>query len=235
MIERHSEVARQRGGGDARSPQYGPRGEALVPDIHLAIVEAIDDCVGAHLDAEVAQRSFGRRRKPGWNSRGPPPPKRKRARRSSRWWNSLWGGAAGEVGQGACKLDPGGSGADEDEVVKLALRMRIRLAIGKLEREEHTAPDLESILERLQIWRVLRVFVVAEIGLTAARGKDQVIGRRRARVRVHTAAAAQPNAPRLWIDRLHDAENHVDVALASKEGSQRLGNVTAVSEPVATW
>jgi hypothetical protein len=39
---------------------------------------------------------------------------------------------------------------------------------------------------------------------------------------------AQPNATRLWIDLLHVAENHVDVALAPKEGSQRLGNVTAV-------
>src|SRR5215831_17058020 len=124
----------------------------------------------------------------------------------------------GEVGQGACELDARGTCADNDEGGKLALYVRV--TVGELEREEHAAADLEGVLERLQAWRVLRVLVVTKVGLTAARGEDQIVVGERAWLLGPVVAAAQADATRLRVDLVHVAEDDVDVALAAKQAAE---------------
>ena len=53
--------------------------------------------------------------------------------------------------------------------------LRIRLALGTLEREEHTAADVERVFERLEPRRQWLPFVMAEVGVRRAARHDQVV------------------------------------------------------------
>src|SRR4029077_9840966 len=84
----------------------------------------------------------------------------------------------GELRDLAGHLDPGGSGADDDEREPRGTGCVIRLRLRGLEREQDAAAQIECTVERLQLRGVLRPFIVAEVRVPRTTGDDEdVVGK----------------------------------------------------------
>jgi hypothetical protein len=107
-------------------------------------------------------------------------------------------GLARDLGQRAGQLHAGGPAADHHRGQERALLGSVRLPLRLLVGDEHAAPDLERVLERLEARGQRLPVVVAEVGVTRPRGQDQaVVGelavgqREAARGQVHGAHLRQ--------------------------------------------
>jgi hypothetical protein len=79
-----------------------------------------------------------------------------------------------DLAERAGQLDARRATADDDERQPLALRDRIRLALGRFVRGEDPLADLEGVVDRLEARRDL-VPRVAEVRMRRAGGEDQVV------------------------------------------------------------
>ncbi len=108
-----------------------------------------------------------------------------------------------DLRQRAGHLDPGRAAADDDERQQLLAPLRIRLAFGMLEREEHTAADGQGVFERLEPRRQRLPFVVAEVGVRRAARHDQVV--------VGQLAVGEYQSLPLAIDAADLRQQHLDI------------------------
>ncbi len=118
----------------------------------------------------------------------------------------------------AGQLDTGRAAADEDKREQLLTARGIGLALGPLERKQHTPPDLERVLERLEPRRVSRPLLVPEIGMARARGHDQ-------KVVVEHGAVGQDDPAAGRLDRAGLAKQHANVCGAPEDPSDRRGDI----------
>ena len=135
-----------------------------------------------------------------------------------------------DLAERAGQLDAGRPAADDDEgQPRRAAPTGSRLALGGLVGEEHAAPDLERVLDRLEPGRELRPLVVAEVRVGRAGRDDQVVVGELAVVEDDAACAATSIARRL-------GEQHARVAPGARR-TARIGYAMSLgfSAAVATW
>jgi hypothetical protein len=77
-----------------------------------------------------------------------------------------------DLGQRAGHLDACRSATDDDKGEKFAAALRIHFPFGALECQQDAAPDLQRVLQGFETGRDSAPFVVAEIGVRSAGGKD---------------------------------------------------------------
>ena len=82
---------------------------------------------------------------------------------------------ARQLRNGTGELDAGRTAADNHERQQTPLVRGIALQLGPFERDEHTAPNRQRIVQGFQSGRPLAPLVVTEIGVRGARGHDQVV------------------------------------------------------------
>ncbi len=130
-------------------------------------------------------------------------------------------GALGQLDDLAGQLDTGGSGPDHDEgEPPLALGM-VGGDLGRLERAEDAAAQLQRVIDGLHAGGVGGELVVAEVGLLRAGGHDEaVVGRHR----LH-AHQVRRDRLRLQIDRADLAPQHPDVLLLAQDQPGGRGDV----------
>jgi hypothetical protein len=105
------------------------------------------------------------------------------------------------------------SAADDDERQQRAPPIRVRLALGALERQQHPPPHLQRIVQRLQPGCARPPLVVAEIGMRCAGSDDQDVVRHFA-VRKH-------DVPPRGVDPPNVGEQHLDVFLPPQDPADR--------------
>src|SRR4029079_6905987 len=89
------------------------------------------------------------------------------------------GGGASVLAQGLAQLDAGRAAADDDERQPLGPSGGVVLPLGRLERDQDPAADLEGGVERPEAGRVRRPLVMAEIReARAGRDDEAVVGDR---------------------------------------------------------
>ncbi len=114
-----------------------------------------------------------------------------------------------EFDNGAGKLDARRASADDDEGEQHCLPLRIALAFGLLESQQDAAPDGRGVLKRLQRRREGLPVVMAEIGVTRARGEHQrIVGK--------GGAVLQQDAPRSGIDANGRGQQRCDVVAVAE-------------------
>ncbi len=124
---------------------------------------------------------------------------------------------ARDFGQRARQFDAGRPAADDDERQQALLRLRIGLALGGFERQEHPPPDLQRIVERLETGREGRPFRMAEIRVRRARRHDQVV--------VSERLTIGDDDFRRGIDGSRIGQQHLDVLLVSENPADRRRDV----------
>ncbi len=124
-----------------------------------------------------------------------------------------------DLGQRPSQLDAGWSSAHDDEREERLSARWIRLALGAFERHEHTAPDLERVLETLQTRRVRLPFIVSEIRMGRAGGHDQVVVR-------DFCAIRQMDGVLCGLDAIDFAEEDLDVPLPPQNPPDGRRNVS---------
>jgi hypothetical protein len=120
---------------------------------------------------------------------------------------------ASELGDGACELDPGRPGADDDEAQQPIAVRRVGLHLRRFECAEDSPPDLRRVVDRLQSGRVRTPVVVAEVRMRRARRDDEVIERQRATPNLDDAARR--------VDTRDFTEQHRRVALPAEDPADR--------------
>ena len=103
-------------------------------------------------------------------------------------------------------------------VSQASRRCGVGLELGRLERRQDPAPDLDRVLERLESRRGVAPLVVPEVVVPrAGRYDEAVVLEPRAAVEHHTAA--------LEVEARHVAEDDASVALALEQSAQRRGDL----------
>ena len=132
-------------------------------------------------------------------------------------------------------LDAGRAGADDHEREPAPAPVGVGLDLGRLERPEHAAADVERAGERLQLRRVLPPLVVAEVGVPRPARDDQgVVGEGCAGGRRSAGCRA---APRDGRGRTRSPPPAATRALRCLRRMSRSGVAisAARSAPVAAW
>ena len=115
------------------------------------------------------------------------------------------------------ELDTGRSAADDPERQARAARPVVGLVLGRFEREQDPAAQLQRVLDRLEPGRHVRPLVVAEIGVGRTGREHEVV--------VGHALAVDREAPRRHVDAGHLREQHFAVRLAAQHGADRRADV----------
>ncbi len=95
-----------------------------------------------------------------------------------------------------------------------APELRVVLALGGLESEQHTPPDLDRVVEILQAWSDLRPVAVAEVVVLGALRQHQ-------KVVFHRGGIAQQDAARGDVHTGDLGEQYARVRLAPKHAPDR--------------
>ena len=132
-----------------------------------------------------------------------------------------------QLGDGSRGLDAGGAGADDDERHRAATADLVVVLLGLLERRENTPPDLDRVNDALQAGRERLPLGVAEVGVTRARGDNQVV--------ILDATARGDHLARVGEDLLHERHRDDRVLLVAQDGPNRFGDVGGRELRVATW
>ena len=130
---------------------------------------------------------------------------------------------------------PVGPAPTTTNVSQLRAAVPDRLHLGRLERPEHAASDVERAGERLQLGRVLPPLVVTEVGVPRPARDDQgVVGKGCAAVAVRQVVEQRPRDGR---GRTRSPPPARRVRCAVGAGSSRSGVAisAAASAPVAAW
>ena len=77
-----------------------------------------------------------------------------------------------------CHLDPGRSGAHDDESQPLLLLLRVLAQLSQLEAPEDAASQLQCVIDALHAGSKLGELIIAEVRLTGTRRNDQGVVRR---------------------------------------------------------
>ena len=199
-VELDAERLRQRRRLHARRPQDGPRGDGLVAEADLFVVELRDDRVREDFDAEAPQLRFGLRGEIGRIGREdalfPLDEDHARARRVDAA-EVAEHGLPRDLGERAGELGAGRPRADDDEGEPGPLPVGIGLALSFLEGEEHAPPDLQRVLDGLEPRRVALPLWMREVGMRGAGGDDEVVVRDVGAVFEHDDALLRVDAHRL--------------------------------------
>ncbi len=118
----------------------------------------------------------------------------------------------GDLRERAPELDAGRPATDDHERQQPPLRGWIGFALRRLEGEEHAAPHLERIVQRLQAGRALGPLGVPEVRVRSARCDDQVV------IRLDIAAIER-HRPRSNVDLERVGEQDLDVPLPAQNPS----------------
>ena len=122
-----------------------------------------------------------------------------------------------DLGERPGHLDSGRPAANHDEGQQRGPLLRIALPLRVLERQQHTPPDLEGILERLESGRDAPPLVVSEVRVGRPGGDDQEV------VVDHAVGQEQAIALAVHADGLR--EQHFDVLLPAENPADRRGDV----------
>ena len=98
----------------------------------------------------------------------------------------------GDLAQRPGQLDAGRPAAHEHEGHPLPAPVGVRLALGRLERDEDPAPDLRGVVDGLEARRVRRPLVVPEVAVPGAGRDDERVVREVEAVRRKCDLAARP-------------------------------------------
>ena len=129
----------------------------------------------------------------------------------------------GELADGTGHLDAGGTGTDHHEGQPLVARRGIVLELRRLERVQDAAANGRRVLEGLQPGGEPFPVVATEVVVTDARRQDQrVVGK---------VAVSAPNAAARDVEIDDFFEQHLDVRLASEDGTERRGDVGGRQHP----
>ena len=143
------------------------RSAAFRLDGDVAVADLDDRCRERGRHAERAQLGLRASRQPG--DRSPAtrsaPRAAARGRGSCRPFGIRCADFAGELGDLPGHLDARRPGADDDERQKRIALRRVVLDLGSFERREDPVAQRERAVERLQLGRVQRPLVVAEVGV----------------------------------------------------------------------
>ena len=214
---------RQPFGLHAGGPEHGARREALRTDRDPFRIDRIDLGVRAHFDAdlgEVAARALGEVvRKRREHARRRLEQHDARLRRIDPPEIPLHRGAA-DVGNRAGQLDAGRPAADDDEGQIGALCAGIALVLGALEGDQHAAPHLRRLLERLQPRREFLPLGMAEVAVASAARENQIVERDFVAFAGHDLL--------LEIDAVNVAEMNLDIRRAPELHADRHGDVGRV-------
>jgi hypothetical protein len=101
------------------------------------------------------------------------------------------------------------------------------LPLRQLKGEQHAAPDLGCIFDRLQPRRVLRPLILAEVGMGGAGAQDEVV--------VFDLAPLPEARGVVGFDVHHFVHQDFDIFLFGKDGANGLGNVCRGKHGQATW
>ena len=169
-------------GCDARGPDHGPARDALAGHDDAVFVDPLDAVPQSYFDPEPLEPRL----------RGSRELLRERAEYARRHVDQDDARGDGidpsELGaqrgphqhrQRAGHLDPGRSGADEDERQEIAMPARILLGLRLLERPQNSVSDRDGVREALQAGRELLELLVPEVAVPHAGRQDQVVVRER--------------------------------------------------------
>ena len=129
-------------------------------------------------------------------------------------------GLARDLRQRAGQLDAGRSRADDHEVQPRLLPVRIGLALGRFERAQHAAPDLQRVLDGLQPGRVLLPFRMVKVRMRGAAGDDEDV--------VRQFAVGHGDDAAIGIDGLYVTHDHADVFLFAQHGPDRRSDIARI-------
>ena len=206
-IERHAERGAERRRLHAGGPEDGPRFEALVADVHDAVLDVFDRGAGPHGHAEaleippgpIAQILRKRRQhvRPALEQQHRRRPRVDGAELVAQAWRAI------------STIAPASSTPVGPPPTMMKVRRPSPLVVGggplgPLERQQHLRADRQRVVERLEPRRVPAPVLVPEVGVRHARRQDQVVERHRADVgdaapcRRRRRAARRPSAPGRW-------------------------------------
>jgi len=126
-------------------------------------------------------------------------------------------GVAGDLGERPGHLDPGRPAPDDHEREPMAAGLGVLLALGRLERDQGSPPDLERVLQRLQPRRVSFPLVLPEVRVARPGGEDESV--------VRQLPVREADDLRGRIDRHHLSQQDPRVALAAEDASDRVGDL----------
>jgi hypothetical protein len=187
---------------------------------HTVVVDGCDDSGGAHLDAQalqIAPRESRNRSANGGSTYGLPSTEHDAGRLGTDAPKVLRERLPRDLGERAGQFHAGRSGADDDERQQPAPLLRVALALGRLERQQHPPPHLERVVQRLQAGCARLPLRVAEVGVRCAGGDNQIV--------VRDLIAVDRHALCRQIDRLDVGEQHLDISLTAQHPADRRGDV----------
>ena len=121
----------------------------------------------------------------------------------------------GDLAQGPGQLDARRPAAHEDEGHPLPAPVGVRLALGRLERDEDAAPDLRGVVDGLETRCVRRPLVVPEVAVPGAGRDDERVVR-------EVEAVPEPDLAGDRVDPRRLAQQDRGVALLAEDRAQRL-------------
>jgi hypothetical protein len=125
---------------------------------------------------------------------------------------------AAKLSERAGELDARRAAADHDEREQALALVLVVGALGPLERDEHAAPHLDGVGERLEPRRVRLPVVVAEVARVGAGRDDDVVVR-------HVLAALDAHDLLREVHRGHRPQEHLSVVLPRQDGTDGRGDV----------
>jgi hypothetical protein len=129
-----------------------------------------------------------------------------------------------DLGDLARELDAGRAGADDDEGEPGRAAIQVRLVLGRLERGQDPAANLERALERLHVGRERPPLVVAEVRVVRAAGDDQAVVGKLEQL-VVGRDAVDPDAPAVEVEAGDLAQDDADIPVALEDPAQRRGDL----------
>ncbi len=216
VVQRHAQRAGQRGGFDARGPEHILRGDAIVAHPDGAVLDVRHEGAEHHVDADrlqVGQRAVaelgGHASQQTRRTLDENHPRRRGVDVPEVAWNRL----GRDLLDGTGQLHAGGPSTDHDEGQLRASGRLVSLDLRRFECEEHAAPDLDGIIDRLEPGGIVGPPIVAEVRVCRPGGQDQVV--------VGKDGVSHLDLPAFKVHPIHVAEDDLHVLLPAHDAPDR--------------
>jgi len=214
------ELADERGGGIARSPDEGAGGKGFVVELHGFFRDGFDHGVEADIDLEMLELppgAFGKLRGVGGQDTRTGLDEQNMGLLRVDAAEVLAEREAGEFGDGSGHFDAGGASSDDDEGHFHPAGGFVFGFFSFFEGGEDAPAELGGVLKAFETGSAGFPFRVSEVGVTGARGEDEVV--------VMQGAFGAGKGLGLYVDGGDFGHGDAGVFLITENGANGFGDV----------